>query len=212
MDQAFWDERYRQKAAIWSGNPNPQLVDCAGELAPGRALDVGAGEGADAIWLAERGWQVLALDISPVALERGAKRATELGDDVAAAIEWRQADLNEAPPPTASFELVSVQFLHLPPDARRSVYASLAAAVAPGGALLIVGHHPSDLDTGVRRPSNPELLFTAEQLAEELGIAGGDREGERWTILAQDARPRAAKDQDGNPVTVHDTVLFARRL
>ncbi len=83
------------------------------------------------------------------------------------------------------------------------MYRRLASAVKPGGVLLIVGHHPSDLDTGVRRPSDPDRLFTAEDVAADL-------EGD-WTLVAQDARPRQAKDPDGNEVTIHDAVLVARR-
>jgi SAM-dependent methyltransferase len=209
MDRAFWDERYRQKAAIWSGEPNAQLVDCAAELSPGRALEVGAGEGGDAIWLAERGWSVLAVDISPVALDRAqACAAAKLDEERVTAIEWRQADLSEWTPPASSFELVSAQFFHLPAEIRPPIYRKLAAAVAPGGSLVIVGHHPSDLETGVKRPPRPDLLFTAEQIAEELGVRADDGS---WTILAQDARPRPAKDSDGNPATVHDAVLCACR-
>jgi len=85
FSQAFWDERYSSRGAVWSGKPNPHLVSQASELSGGRALDVGSGEGADAIWLAGRGWQVTALDVSPVALRRGASRAAEVGAEVAGA-------------------------------------------------------------------------------------------------------------------------------
>src|SRR5579859_3036709 len=91
MDQAYWEERYRSSNALWSGNPNPQLVSEATDLAPGSALDVGCGEGADAIWLADRGWLVTAVDISTVALERGAARAREAGPAVAKRITWSHA-------------------------------------------------------------------------------------------------------------------------
>ena len=96
--QDFWDERYRSAQRVWSGDPNPQLVAEVTDLPPGRALDVGCGEGADAIWLARSGWTVVAADISGVALERGAQHAREAGPDVAARIEWRQADLLASPP------------------------------------------------------------------------------------------------------------------
>ena len=84
----FWDERYRSKEQVWSGNPNPHLVEQIADIAPGTALDVGCGEGADAIWLAARGWQVTAADVSQVALDRGARFAAEAGSDVAARITW----------------------------------------------------------------------------------------------------------------------------
>ena len=93
VTQEFWDARYASADAIWSGNPNEQLVAQVADLAPSTALEVGAGEGADAIWLAERGWRVTAVDISPVALERAARRAAAAGESTAAKITWQQADI-----------------------------------------------------------------------------------------------------------------------
>ncbi len=150
--EAFWDERYRSQGELWSGEPNPHLVSQASELSGGAALDVGSGEGADAIWLAERGWQVTALDVSTVALRRGAARAAEAGADVARRIDWLHEDVLTWIPEPSSYDLVSAQFMHLPTGPREEVFARLAAAVAPGGTLLIVGHHPSDLQTTVPRP------------------------------------------------------------
>jgi 2-polyprenyl-3-methyl-5-hydroxy-6-metoxy-1,4-benzoquinol methylase len=167
FEQAAWEERYRAKPAIWSGRPNPQLVAEAAGLAPGRALDVGCGEGADALWLAERGWHVTAADISTTALERAAAHVA--GNEAAARIEWIHADLREQPPAEGAYDLVSAQFMHLPGDERRALYERLAAAVAPGGTLLIVGHHPSDLETAAHRMHCPGMLFTAEQIAAHDG-------------------------------------------
>ena len=84
--QEFWDDRYRERSRIWSGNPNRQLVAIAGDLPPGRALDVGCGEGADAVWLASRGWTVLGVDVSEVALERAREHSAGLEPDVAARV------------------------------------------------------------------------------------------------------------------------------
>ena len=86
--QEYWDERYGSAGAIWSGNPNPHLVAHVADLAPGSALDVGSGEGADAIWLATRGWQVMGIDLSTVALERAAQLASRAGQDIAERITW----------------------------------------------------------------------------------------------------------------------------
>jgi SAM-dependent methyltransferase len=201
--EAFWDERYRQPGHVWSGSPNPQLVAEASGLRPGTALDAGSGEGADAIWLARRGWTVTAVDISSVALARAAGHAA---DDAAAAqrISWAHHDLTAWAPPVNAFDLVSAQFMHWPGAERTAVYERLAAAVAPGGTLLIVGHHPSDLETGARRPRLPELLFTPEETAAALDSAA-------WEILVCDARPRPAEDPEGNPITVKDSVLRAQR-
>ena len=206
FDESFWDERYRQHGehgSVWSGQPNPQLVAEVAGLAPGSALDVGAGEGADAVWLARHGWRVTAVDISSVALARAAA-AVDADPDTAARITWQHQDLTVSPPPAGTFDLVSAQYLHLPAPARDGVYHRLAASVAPGGTLLIVGHHPSDLETSVPRPSAPGLLFTAEQVAADL-------DPDEWEIVTCASRPRPASDADGVPATVHDSVLRAKR-
>jgi SAM-dependent methyltransferase len=202
--KAIWDERYRSRSALWSGNPNPHLVGEASGLTPGTALDAGCGEGADAIWLAERGWHVTAVDFSSVALERGAAQAAERGADVSRRIDWLQLDLTEWIPAEASYDLVSAQFLHLPKQPRESLFRRLAASVAPGGTLLIVGHHPSDLQTTIPRPPMPELLFTAPEVAALLDPHG-------WDIVASEARPRTAVDPSGRTTTIHDAALRARR-
>lgn len=203
VDAAFWDERYRSSSALWTGNPNPHLVSEAANLVPGTALDVGCGEGADAIWLAAHGWQVTAVDISAVALERGATQAHTLGADVAPII-WLQADVNEYVPVPQSFDFVSSQFLHLPKNQREVLHRRLAVSVAPGGTLLVVGHHPSDLQTNVPRPPMPELFFTASDVVDSL-------DGDEWVVLVDDARARSALDRDGVRVTIHDAVMRARR-
>jgi SAM-dependent methyltransferase len=200
----FWNERYASAPAIWSGRPNPQLITEATRLSPGRALDVGAGEGADAIWLAQQGWTVTAVDISSIALRRAADHARAAGDDVAARIAFEERDFTAWAPAVGSFDLVSAQFIHVPPDRRDGLNRALAAAVAPGGVLLIVGHHPLDLETGLRRPSRADLLFTAEDVVGVLDPV-------EWEILATEARPRIAAGPDGADVPVHDAVLLARR-
>ena len=204
FSQESWDERYRSRSALWSRNPNPQLVAEAGDLTPGTALDVGAGEGADAIWLASRGWHVTAVDLSAVALERAAAHASESGPDIAARIDWVHEDVTSWNPGPGRYDLVSVQYVHLLPGPRQAMLARLEAAVAPGGTLLIVGHHPSDLETSVPRPNVPGLLITADDMA-----AGLDRD--RWTVITSAAPGRTATDPEGNQVTIHDAVLRAVR-
>ena len=201
--QDFWDERYRSAQRVWSGDPNPQLVAEVTGRPPGRALDVGSGEGADAIWLARNGWSVVAADISGVALQRGAQHAREAGPDVSARIEWRQADLLASPPEPDAFDLVSAQFMQLPPEPRNRLFTALMASVRPGGTLLVVGHHPSDLATGVPRPPLPERFYTPDEIAALLD--------DSWTVEVCEARPRPATTPDGTEVTVHDTVLMATR-
>jgi SAM-dependent methyltransferase len=203
--QEFWDDRYAGRTHVWSGRPNPHLVSEASDLAPGRAIDVGCGEGGDAIWLARQGWEVTGADISPVGLERAARNAGEAGADIAARITWRRLDLfTEAWEPLGAFELVNSQYLHLPPDVRARSVQRLADAVAPEGHLLLTAHHPSDLEIPGLRPNLPELFCTAEELAALLDPAA-------WEIVTAGAPERTVNGPEGTPVTIRDTVLRARR-
>jgi SAM-dependent methyltransferase len=202
FDVTFWQERYRSSEAVWSGRPNPSLVAEVAELSPGRALDAGSGEGADAIWLAEQGWRVTALEWSSVAIERAAGFAGRAG--VAERIDWQQVDL-AGWVPGDYFDLVSAQYLHLPPPIRGQVFQRLAEAVAPAGSLLLVGHHPSDLRSGVHRPEREELYFTADELIAQLPA-------ERWRIVTNELREREHAGADGPSHVVRDTVVRAVRI
>ncbi len=203
MDRAYWDGRYASADALWSGDPNPQLVTEVAELLPGAALDVGCGEGADAIWLAARGWRVTGLDLSGVALGRAQDHAGRAGDRIAGRTEWRLVDLADWEPEPGAYDLVSAQFVHLPIEERVRLHRKLVDAVAPGGTLLIVNHDPTDLDV-VPRPPFPEFFATAEEVATTLPADG-------WEVLVAEARPRPATHPDGHPVTIHDAVTKARR-
>ncbi len=202
--EGFWDDRYRSASSIWSGNPNPHLVADATGLVPGVALDVGAGEGADAIWLAEAGWRVTAVDISGVALQRADAEAQRHGADVAGRIEWIRADLTTWSPPAERYDLVSIQFMHLPSAQRTPLFQRSIAAVSPGGTLLIVGHDESDLQTTIRRPASPDLYFHAQAVA--AGLDAG------WTVIEAGTRGRTARDPEGHDVAIRDAVLVARRV
>jgi SAM-dependent methyltransferase len=202
--QEFWDARYRSADMVWSGNPNLRLAEQVADLVPGTALDVGSGEGADAIWLASRGWRVTGIDVSTVALDRAAGRAASAGAEVADRITWQQADILSWDPAPLQFDLVSAQFMHLPRLWLESLHRRLAAAVRPGGMLLIVGHHPSDLHTSAGRPDHPDLFFTAEQVAATLAP-------DDWRVILAAAPERQAPDPDGRPVTIRDAVLHAIR-
>ncbi|MET3922583.1 class I SAM-dependent methyltransferase [Arthrobacter sp. UYEF20] len=204
----LWDERYSSRAKVWSGRPNPQLLVEASELPPGRALDLGCGEGADAIWLASRGWTVTALDVSAVALERAAAHARETGH--AGRIEWVRQDLATWVPEPV-YELVTAQFLHSTLMPWQQALQLAAAAVRTGGTLLVVGHHPEGLPPwGNHHPGNHhsiEKYFTAEEVARELGI-----EAPEWHVDVVESRRRSATGPDGEAAGLIDAVLRATRL
>jgi SAM-dependent methyltransferase len=202
-DAAFWDGWYAQRDRLWSGDPSPHLVTDSAGLARGRALDVGAGEGGDAIWLAEQGWSVTAVDLSAVALERGRDEAERRGAEVAAAIDWQVHDIVEWEPPSRAFDLVSVHFLHLVQAERDLAFRRCADAVASGGTLLVVGHHPSDVEAAVGRSPARERYFTAEDLAADLDGS--------WEVVAAETRPRTTAAPDGCAASLNDAVLVARR-
>jgi SAM-dependent methyltransferase len=195
----FWDDRYSSADQLWSGQPNVQLVAQASGLAPGVALDVGSGEGADAIWLAKRGWQVTAVDVSAVALERAGQHAAAQGDQIAAPITWARADMYSYDPGAGRYDLVSAQYMYLPRPAFREMVARLAAAVRPGGTLLVVGHCPDELRA--RGATVADMAWSAEQLAASLDSS--------WQILVAESIDRPGTDAES--VHVRDTVLRALR-
>ena len=134
----FWEDRYASAERVWSGRVNPRLAEVAAELPAGRALDLGCGEGADALWLAERGWRVVAVDVSSTALQRATEAAA--GRNLLERISFAHHDLNESFP-DGMFDLVSAQYLHSPAHLERETVLRLAAErVNPGGTLLIVDH------------------------------------------------------------------------
>ncbi len=159
-----WDARHAAAEPIESGAPNPVLIEETERLPPGRALDLGSGDGRNAVWLARRGWQVSAVDFSPVALAR----ARQLAEAAGVSVDWHLADLVEFEPPPEAFNLVTLFFIHLPAEERRTIHAAAAAALAPGGVLLVVGHDRSNLGQGVGGPQDPAVLFTPAEIAAEF--------------------------------------------
>lgn len=197
MDQQFWDDRYRSQDQLFSGAPNAVLIAEAGDLPPGQALEVGCGEGADAIWLARRGWRVTGVDISRVALERAAATGADLGDQ----ISWQHGDPMTTPPPAGAFDLVSVQYFPLRRQPEHTALRGLLAAVAPGGTLLFGGHDPADVPSDAE--FDPDDYYQPEDIAALL-------DEDWWTVLVNETRPRTAPPPAGTHHT-HDTVLRARR-
>jgi SAM-dependent methyltransferase len=160
----LWDERHASRDPIESPDADPTLIEEIEAMTPGTALDLGAGDGRNAVWLAERGWRVTAVDFSAVALDRGRALAAMVGVE----LEWQLADLLEWTPQAESFDLVALFFIHLPPDERRVVYARAAAAVRRGGTLLVVGHDRSNLTSGVGGPPDPAVLFSPGDIVRDL--------------------------------------------
>ena len=194
-DHASWEERYRGAPALWSGRANPTLVAEATDLPPGRALDVGCGEGADVLWLAGRGWQVTGLDWSAVALGRAAEHAAAAG--VTHRVEWVQGDVDSWQPPEAAYDLVTAHYLHPAAQQRHPVVQRLAAAVAPGGTLLWVGHA---LDPEAAATWGADRFAAAAEVAADLDPAA-------WELVSAAARPRPG----GSGHHRADEVLRARR-
>ncbi len=149
---------------IWRAEPNRFLVEEVARMKPGRALDLACGEGRNALWLAERGWQVTGVDFSPVGLAKARRLAVVRRVDVS----WLRADVLEWNPPQTAFDLVIVMYLQLPADARRRVLSRAARALTPGGTLLVVGHDSTNLTEGTGGPQDPAVLFSPEDVANDL--------------------------------------------
>lgn len=200
FERPAWEERYSGEK-VWSGKVNVQLATEAADLAPGRALDVGCGEGGDALWLAEHGWEVTASDFAEAALARVAAHAEEAG--VADRVSTRLLDVRTFEPDGETWDLVTAHFVHLPDGGMVDVVRRLASAVAPGGTLLVVGHAPSDIHTGLRH-GHHSFMHTADQLLPALD--------DGWTVEVCESRPRTqAHPETGEDIEIADATLRARR-
>ncbi|MFN8188858.1 MAG: class I SAM-dependent methyltransferase [Nocardioidaceae bacterium] len=186
MDASDWDERYAARELIWSAEPNVFVARECADLTPGRAVDLAAGEGRNAIWLARQGWDVTAVDWSGVGLDKGRQLA---GDT---ALTWQQADATtwRAEP---SFDLAVLAYLQLPAEQRAAAVRNAFDALAPGGTFLLVAHDTTNLTEGSGGPQDPSVLYTAEDVVADLA----DRDFE--TVIAERvSRVVAAPDGDGS--------------
>jgi SAM-dependent methyltransferase len=157
-------------------------------MAPGRALDLACGQGRNAIWLAERGWRVTAVDFSEVGLDTARRLAAARGAD----IDWVLADLVDYRPPAGAFDLVLTLFLQLPGPRRRLVLERAAQALAPNGTFLLIGHDLLNLTDGYGGPRDPAVLFTPEDIVAELpGLVVERAERIRRTVGLEDGEAEA---------------------
>jgi SAM-dependent methyltransferase len=168
MTSEDWDRRYAGSELLWTAEPNRFLVAETSGLAPGRALDLACGEGRNAVWLAEQGWQVTGVDFSPVALAKAEELAQARGVDV----EFVRSDLAAWEPGRGGHDLVVVLYLQLPAAQRRPVLRNAAAALAPGGILLVVAHDSSNPEHGWGGPQDPAVLYSPADVVADLEPAG----------------------------------------
>lgn len=195
MDSIGWDERYRQAEWVWSLAPNRFVAEQFAGLSPGRALDLACGEGRNALWLAQRGWQVTAVDFSEVALDKGRERAAKDGLE----LDWLAADLTVYVPEPGGFDLVLIAYLHLSPHNARAVLRRAADALGPGGTLLVVGHDATNPAEGVGGPQDPSVLYTPETITASL------------SALRVERAERVTRPVEGAPRPAIDTLVIAHR-
>jgi SAM-dependent methyltransferase len=198
MDSAGWDARYEQTDLVWGGEPNRFVAAELADLPVGRALDLGAGEGRNAIWLASRGWRVTAVDFSAVAINRGHQWAHYRRVDV----DWLVADLRDYDPEPAAFDAVIVAYLHVTPPDLEPILVRAAGAVVPGGRILVIGHDRTNLEEGIGGPQIPEILYTPQSVAASL--PGLD-------IIRAERVRRPVPTDDGERTAIDTLVSAVRR-
>ncbi|MDA8399384.1 MAG: class I SAM-dependent methyltransferase [Actinomycetota bacterium] len=214
-DSSTWDKRYASSELVWSEGPNQLVSELVSPLEPGRAIDLGTGEGRNAIWLATKGWEVTGVDFSRAGLEKARQLASKRGVDVT----WVVADLTgDFMPEEGAFDLALIAYLHLPADQLQRVLTRAARSIAPGGTLLVVGHDLSNIDRGTGGPQDPAILYTTDTLSRILDEAGIDLVLERSEVVKRVVTPAAstadvgaeqpAKRSEG---IAFDTLVLGRR-
>lgn len=206
MDAESWNTRYAATEPVWSVAPNRWVAELVGDLPPGRALDIAAGEGRHAVWLAEQGWRAVAVDFSEVGLARATQWAGTRG--VGDRLRTVVADVVEFQPEQRSFDLVVIAYLQIPAAPRAQVIAQAAAAVAPGGHLLVVAHDSANLVFGTGGPQDPAVLYTASDVVADV-VATDPQAGEHWQLLDVTMAQREVGEDE--PAAL-DAVFFAQRV
>jgi SAM-dependent methyltransferase len=201
--QEYWEQHYGERERIWSGRVNAQLCSVAADLTPGRALDLGCGEGGDAVWLAEQGWRVVAVDVSETALARATREAETRG--VLDRIDFQHHDLSDSFP-DGVFDLASAQFLHSTVRLERpQILRNAARAVAPGGLLVIVDHAAPPPFS--KKVPHDHPFPSAEEVLAEL-----DLPAEEWARDRVEVVERPGTDPEGQSFTWRDNLMVLRRL
>lgn len=199
MDRHAWNDRYAATDLVWTAAPNRTFAAEVSSLPPGSALDLGAGEGRNAIWLAKEGWAATAVDFSDVALDK----ARQLAEASGVEIEIVVADVTSYTPPVDTYDLVAVIYLHLPAKERTGVHRRAAAALAPGGTLIVLGHDTTNLTDGHGGPQDPEVLFTPDDVVSDLEPTG-------LTVTKAERVHRTVTTPDGDRIAI-DALVTARR-
>jgi SAM-dependent methyltransferase len=189
MDARAWDERYAATELVWSATPNQFVAAELADLRPGRALDLATGEGRNALWLAERGWEVTAVDFSQVGLDKGRTLQTQHPRGRDLHVDWVHDDALTYDPGPVSFDLALVAYLQLPADERRTAVRRAFDCLTDGGTLLLVAHDSTNLTEGTGGPQDPEVLYTAEEVL-------GDLDGERFDVVRAERVPRVVPAND----------------
>ncbi len=199
--QEFWDEKYSSRDQVWSGKVNKALQHFSSDLTPGTALDLGCGEGGDAVWLAKNSWRVVACDVSEIALERARSAAIE--NDVSDKIDFQHHDFAVSFP-EGKFDLVSAHFLQSPVELdRKSIFSRASNAVASGGILLVVDH-------GAAPPwsdHKDHVFLSPQETFEDLGFNESD-----WKVLHCETFERDAIGPDGQEGHLIDNVLMLQKI
>jgi SAM-dependent methyltransferase len=203
VDATGWDEQYSGTELVWSAGPNRFVEEVAAGLPAGRALDVAAGEGRNALWLVERGWRATAVDFSAVGLERARSLAERRLGDRAEELELVQADVLTYQPEPSAFDLVIVAYLQVSASQRRTALRLSAGAVAPGGRLFVVAHDSANLDHGVGGPQDPAVLYTPQDVVADL-------DGTGLTVERAETVRRPVETPDGTRDALDVLVLAMR--